>query len=251
MKVKLISTTQNLLDILYTGARTCYNAGSPIDMFDEVGDISRDKKLKLINGCIKSGHSSVLEHSQFTFAIEGVSRSLMAQITRHRIGVGFSIQSQRYVEIKEDQDYLVDLYTGLDAEDYINSELCHILDKYFVDAHKFKNLNGYYLALDNYLEAIKMGDKPEEARRFLPNATKTNMVITLNLRSLIHLCNERLCTRAQLEIRQLVQLMVKEVLKDNEWLKPYLQPKCESLGYCPEHKGCGRKPSYKQLVDKE
>lgn len=251
MKVKLISTTPNLLDVLYTGARTCYNAGSPIDMFNEVGDIPPDKKLKLINGCIKSGHDSVLEHSQFTFAIEGVSRSLMAQITRHRIGVGFSIQSQRYVEIKEDQNYLTDLYTGLDTEDYINSELCHILDKYFVDAHKFKNLNGYYFALDNYLEAIKMGDKPEEARRFLPNATKTNMVITLNLRSLIHLCNERLCTRAQLEIRQLVQLMVKEVLVENEWLKPYLQPKCESLGYCPEYKGCGRKPNYNQLVDKK
>ena len=175
MKVKLISTTQNLLDILYTGARTCYNAGSPIDMFEEVGNIPPDKKLKLINGCIKSNHQSILEHSQFTFAIEGVSRSLMAQITRHRVGVSFSIQSQRYVEIKEDQDYLADLYTDLDTEDYINSELCHILDKYFVDAHKFKNLNGYYFALDNYLEAIKMGDKPEEARRFLPNATKTEL----------------------------------------------------------------------------
>ena len=251
MKVKLISTTQNLLDVLFTGARTCYNAGSPIDMFEEVGNIPPDKKLKLINGCIKSSHLSVLEHSQFTFAIEGVSRSLLAQISRHRVAVSLSVQSQRYVEIKENQDYLADLYTDLDTEDYINSELCHILDKYFVDAHKFKNLNGYYFALDNYLEAIKMGDKPEEARRFLPNATKTNMVITLNLRSLIHLCNERLCTRAQLEIRQLVQLMVKEVLKENEWLKPYLQPKCESLGYCPEHKGCGRKPSYNQLVDKE
>ena len=59
MKVKLINTTQNLLDILYTGARTCYNAGSPIDMFEEAGNIPPDKKLKLINGYIKSGHSSV------------------------------------------------------------------------------------------------------------------------------------------------------------------------------------------------
>ena len=106
-------------------------------------------------------------------------------------------------------------------------------------------------AYESYTELINRGVKPEDARAVLPNACCTNMVITLNLRSLIHLCNERLCTRAQLEIRQLVQLMVKEVLKENEWLKPYLQPKCESLGYCPEYKGCGRKPSYSQLVDKE
>lgn len=250
MKVKLISSTQNLLDVLYTGARTCYNPGSPIDMFEEVDDVPRDKKLKLINGCIKSGHQSVLEHSQLTFAIEGVSRALTHQLVRHR-HCSFSQQSQRYVEIKESQSYLEDLFINLDTEDYVNSELCHILDKYFVDAQKIKNLNGYYYALDNYLNAIELGDKPEEARRFLLNATKTNMVVTLNLRSLIHLCNERLCTRAQLEIRQLVQLMVKEVLIENEWLKPYLQPKCESLGYCPEHKGCGRKPSYNQLVDKK
>ena len=105
MKVKLISTTQNLLDILYTGARTCYNTGSPIDMFEEVGNIPPDKKLKLINGCIKSGHSSVLEHSQFTFAIEGVSRALTHQLVRHR-HCSFSQQSQRYVNLEGTFDYV-------------------------------------------------------------------------------------------------------------------------------------------------
>lgn len=232
MKVKLITATPNLLDILYTGARTCYNAGSPIDMFDEVGDISRDKKLKLINGCIKSGHSSVLEHSQFTFAIEGVSRALTHQLVRHR-HCSFSQQSQRYVNLEGTFDYVTPK-TLQDEGD---------LQGYFAECMQ--------QAYESYTELINKGVKPEDARAVLPNACCTNMVVTLNLRSLIHLCNERLCTRAQLEIRQLVQLMVKEVLKENEWLKPYLQPKCESLGYCPEYKGCGRKPSYNQLVDKE
>ena len=233
MKAKLISATQNLLDVLFTGARTCYNAGSPIDMFEEVGNIPPDKKLKLINGCIKSNHQSILEHSQFTFAIEGVSRSLMAQISRHRVAVSLSIQSQRYVNLEGTFDYVTPK-TLQDEGD---------LQGYFTECMQ--------QAYESYTELINKGVKPEDARAVLPNACCTNMVITFNLRSLIHLCNERLCTRAQLEIRQLVQLMVKEVLKENEWLKPYLQPKCESLGYCPEYKGCGRKPSYNQLVDKE
>lgn len=232
MKVKLISATQNLLDILYTGARTCYNAGSPIDMFEEVDNMSRDKKLKLINGCIKSNHQSILEHSQFTFAIEGVSRALTHQLVRHR-HCSFSQQSQRYVNLEGTFDYVTPKALQDEGD----------LQGYFTECMQ--------QAYESYTELINKGVKPEDARAVLPNACCTNMVITLNLRSLIHLCNERLCTRAQLEIRQLVQLMVKEVLKDNEWLKPYLQPKCESLRYCPEYKGCGRKPSYNQLVDKE
>lgn len=231
MKVKLISTTQNLLDILYTGARTCYNAGSPIDMFEEVDNIPPNKKLKLINGCIKSNHQSILEHSQFTFAIEGVSRALTHQLVRHR-HCSFSQQSQRYVNLEGTFDYVTPKALQDEGD----------LQGYFAECMQ--------QAYESYTELINKGVKPEDARAVLPNACCTNMVITLNLRSLIHLCNERLCTRAQLEIRQLVQLMVKEVLKENEWLKPYLQPKCESLGYCPEHKGCGRKPSYNQLVDK-
>lgn len=232
MKVKLISTTPNLLDVLFTGARTCYNAGSPVDMFEEVSSIPPDKKLKLINGCIKSGHSSVLEHSQFTFAVEGVSRALTHQLVRHR-HCSFSQQSQRYVNLENTFDYVTPKALQDEGD----------LQGYFAECMQ--------QAYESYTELINKGVKPEDARAVLPNACCTNMVITLNLRSLIHLCNERLCTRAQLEIRQLVQLMVKEVLKDNEWLKPYLQPKCESLGYCPEYKGCGRKPSYNQLVDKE
>ena len=240
MKVKLVTKTQNLLDVLYTGATTCYNAGSPIDKWFDVCTIPTDKKQKLIDKCIKSGHTSVLEHSQFTFAIEGVSRAVLAQITRHRIGVSFSVQSQRYVEIKEDQECLYKLFTSnYTPENYKDTELYQILDKYFVDADKFKNINGYYYALDNYLEAINNGEKAEDARRFLPNATKTNIVMTLNLRSLIHLCNERLCTHAQKEIRFLVKEMCNTVLKDEEWLKPYLQPKCVALGKCNEGKSCG------------
>lgn len=220
MKVKLISTTQNLLDVLFTGARTCYNAGSPIDMFEEVDNIPPDKKLKLIDGCIKSSHLSVLEHSQFTFAIEGVSRALTHQLVRHR-HCSFSQQSQRYVNLEGTFDYVTPKALQDEGD----------LQGYFTECMQ--------QAYESYTELINKGVKPEDARAVLPNACCTNMVITLNLRSLIHLCNERLCTRAQLEIRQLVQLMVKEVLKDNEWLKPYFVPKCIPFKGCSEHKSCG------------
>lgn len=241
MKVKLIAKTPNVLDVVYTGARTCYNAGSPVDMWFDVCTIDTDKKKSLIDKVFKSGHLSTSEHVYFTFAIEGISRSCSHQLVRHR-HCSFSQQSQRYVEIKENQDELYEAFNeNYDSKNFKDSKIFKILDKYFVDADKFRNVNGYYYALDNYLEVIKMGEPAQDARRFLPNATKTNIVMSLNLRSFMHLCNERLCIRAQSEIRHLVKEMVKEVVKDEEWLKPYLQPKCELLDKCPEHNGCGRK----------
>lgn len=238
MKVKLMAKTPNLLDVVYTGARTCYNAGSPIDMYEDVGDIPEDKKLKLVKGCIESGHHSVLEHAYFTFAIEGISRACSHQLVRTRIA-SFSQQSQRYVEIKEKQGELYDLLHCFPTDETI-AKMKEIAEKYFVDVND-NNYYGYIHCLWQYALRIESGEKAEDARNSLPNATKTNIVMSLNLRSFMHLCNERLCARAQLEIRQLVKEMVKEVVKDEEWLKPYLQPKCELLGKCPEHNSCGRK----------
>lgn len=239
MKVKLLTKTQNMLDVVYTGARTCYNAGSPIDMWFDVCNIPTDKKKTMLSKVFESGHLSTSEHAYFTFAIEGISRACSHQLVRTRIA-SFSQQSQRYVEIKENQDELYEAFNeNYDSTNYKDSKIFKILDKYFVDADNFRNVNGYYYALDNYLEAIKMGEPAQDARRFLPNATKTNIVMSLNLRSFMHLCNERLCTRAQGEIRQVVKEMVKEVVKVEPWLKPYLVPKCILLKGCNEHKSCG------------
>lgn len=233
MKVKLLTKTQNMLDVVYTGARTCYNAGSPIDLFEDIENISEEKKLKLVKGCIESQHDSVLEHTQFTFAIEGASRSLLAQITRHRIGVSFSVQSQRYVNLEDTFDYV----TPNSLQDEGDLQECFT--------------NAMLQCHENYKELINKGIAPEDARSVLPNACCTNMVITTNLRSFINLCHLRLCSHSQLEIRQLVKEMVKEVVKVEPWLKPYLQPKCEALGFCNEkHRPCGRKPTLEDLKQK-
>lgn len=238
MKVKLISKTPNMLDVVYTGARTCYHAGSPLDMFEDIKNISNDKKLKLIKSCIESGHHSVLEHAYFTFAIEGISRACSHQLVRTR-HASYSQQSQRYVEIKENQDELYEAFNdNYNHTNYKDSKIFKILDKYFVDADKFSNINGYYYALDNYLEAIKNGEKIEDARRFLPNATKTNIVMSLNLRSCLNLFSIRLCNSSQLEIRKLASLMRDEILNIEPWLEPYLQPKCILANKCTEGKKC-------------
>lgn len=238
MKVKLLAKTPNLLDVVYTGARTCYNAGSPLDMWNDVHNIPTDKKETMISKVFKSGHLSTSEHAYFTFAIEGISRACSHQLVRHR-HCSFSQQSQRYVEIKEDLESLLNLRDEAINNGCIASKnLINLLDKYFVGITE-ENAGAYLDCLIHYVGQITQGKKPEDARNILPNATKTNIVVSMNLRELIHLCNERLCTRAQGEIRKLVKEMVQEVVKGEEWLKSYLVPKCILLKGCNEHKSCG------------
>ena len=93
-----------------------------------------------------------------------------------------------------------------------------------------------------YTEFVEAGIPAEDARAVLPNACATSIVTSMNLRELIHVANLRLCTRAQTEIRLMVKAMCDELIKVAHWLKPYIVPKCERLGFCDEDKSCGRKP---------
>ena len=205
-----------------------------------------EKKWKLVKTVLDSGHESIAEVVNFTFAIEGVSRVLLAQITRHRTGVVFQVQSQRYVEFKESYDTLTEAFDkGTEQqEQYLKS----IAEKYFTDVTS-DNYRDYIQALINYLGAIKRGTKAEDARMILPNATKTNIVMTVNLRQLMHMCNLRLCMRAQSEIRSLFKFIKIEVETYNSKLNSLLVPTCFKLGYCPEHKGCGLKPTKEEVLE--
>lgn len=248
MKVKLIQKTQNPVDVMWVAARTCYSEKSPIELWGDSATTPTDKKWKLVKAVLESGHQSIAEHVYFTFGIEGISRACSHQLVRHRAGIVFSQQSQRYVEIKESQEELEKLFIESDYhKDYDNSELNNVLGKYFTE-NTFRNVNGYYYALDNYLEAIKNGEAAEDARRFLPNATKTNITMSINLRELIHICNLRLCTRAQKEIRDLFKSVKDEVVREFPELKEFLVPTCERDGFCSEHKSCGRKITKKEIL---
>lgn len=245
MEVELLSYNKNIIDIIHTACRTCYSKLTPIEIYNKDtyanndSDISfdelkqdNDKKIELINKVMDSGHLSTTEHAYFTFAIAGVSRALLAQITRQRL-CSFSVQSQRYVEIKENLDNLITLkHCGT------NFDKDKLLCKYFVfkdDNEIYKN--AYLDDLIAYTQLIKEGYKPEDARDVLPQATKTNMVISCNLRELMHICNLRLCKHAQLEVRTMVKKMKEEVIKQEEckWLNKYLVPNCK---HCTDFRDC-------------
>ena len=249
MKVKLIQSTQNPIDTMWVAARTCYSEQSPIELWDESTFTPTDKKWKLVKTVLDSGHQSIAEHVYFTFVIEGISRACSHQLVRHRAGIVFSQQSQRYVEIKED----IELLQGKNftSDTYKQAtKVIEVLDKYFVwDHDSYPQFFDLIQALYCYLHLIQTGAKAEDARALLPNATKTNITMSINYRELIHICNLRLCTRAQKEIRDLFKLIAEEVKKKDENLALLLVPTCEVNGFCKEHKCCGRKPQIKAVME--
>ncbi|MBQ4123279.1 FAD-dependent thymidylate synthase [bacterium] len=228
-KVRLIAKPENLLKTIYTACRTCYSADSPINIYDCESAQDEEKMLKLINRVVSSGHYSTIEHVQVSFAISNISRACSHQLVRHR-HASFSQKSQRYVKEKGQFEYL--------TPDSIekNQELKEKFDNFMSKISEF------------YLELTEAGIPAEDARAVLPNAASTSMVVSMNLRELIHLANLRLCTRAQTEIRILVKRMCEELVKEEKWLKDYLVPKCERIGYCDEDKSCGRKPTKEQIL---
>lgn len=246
MKVKLIQMTENPTSIMWVAARACYSEKSPIELWDTCGEVGTDKKWKLVKTVLDSGHESIAEYVNFVFAIEGVDRALTHQLVRHRLCV-FSQQSQRYVEIKESFDTISELFEN-PKTDEDEKYLLTVAERYFTGATS-DNYRMYIQSLLSYLQGIKLGMKPEDARTFLPNATKTNLMMGINLRELRHVCALRLCSRAQLPIRQLFQAIKKEVEARDERLASLLAPTCEKLSYCPEHKGCGRKPSKQEVIE--
>lgn len=219
--VHLISRPENMLRTVYTAARTCYSADMPINIYEAAED--EEKMLKLIERVVGSGHYSVIEHIQVTYAISNVSRACTHQFVRHR-HMSFSQKSQRYVKEKGQFDFIIP----------------PTIEKDPVLKQKFVDFMGEIS--QKYLEFTEAGIPAEDARAVLPNACATSIVASLNLRELIHIANLRLCSRAQLEIRLMVKAMCDELIKVEPWLKPYLVPKCERLGFCDEDKSCGRMP---------
>lgn len=228
LSVELISIPNNIIKTIYTACKTCYSAKLPYENYLNAPD--DEKMLSLIKRVIGSGHYSTIEHIQLTFAIQNVSRACTHQLVRHR-HMSFSQKSQRYVKEKGEFDYIM----PKSIEN--NSELAKKFEEFIQNT---SNL---------YQEFIEAGILAEDARSILPNAAASSLVASLNLRELIHLSNLRLCTRAQAEIRSLVKAMADEVIKKEPWLKPYLVPKCERLGYCDEDKSCGRMKTKEELLN--
>ena len=223
MKATLLFPDRDIVDrfyvpLIYTACRTCYSELDPDEIFRRAvaGEIDPAKQQKLIQGVIESGHGSTIEHIVFTFGISGVSRTLSHQLVRHRAGVAFDQQSQRYVTYKGASTMLPTTLAEGDPD----------LRQRYED-----QIEG---SLELYGEMVAAGIPGEDARFVFPNATRTNLVMTTNLRALIHMSGLRLCTMAQWEIRRLFQLIRHEIFGVSPFLGSFLAPKCVALGYCDE-----------------
>jgi thymidylate synthase (FAD) len=193
---------------------------------------------QILHHIIKAGHWTPLESVQFNFLIEGVSRSLTHQLVRKRVGVAFCQESQRYVK------YLFGLECVTPPSILnCNQELTYCGK----NAHQIfeKAMRSVEAAYEQLLE---LGIPGEDARFVLPNACNVTITMAINYHSLVDLCKERMCSRAQWEIREMVGLLKAEVEKVSPVLAQYLQPKCFWLKHCPEAKPCGRWKEFEKNV---
>lgn len=174
--------------------------------------------LKALREALKRGHGSVAEHATFTFLIKGISRVTLAQLTRHRLA-SFSVQSQRYC--------------GADADSVVTPDSMRRRDT----VEMIAGLS--FMAKTAYDELIALGIPAEDARYILPQGITTTLMMTANARELRHFFSLRCCNRAQWEIRQLAD----EMLKLCKGVAPVLFEDAGAgcvRGRCPEgSKSCG------------
>ena len=203
---------------IYAGYRRCYS--------DEEGNMSApnlDKVEAFIRRMLKAEHphESPLEHASLTFHVT-CSRACSHQLVRHRIA-SYSQQSQRYVKM-DDLPVIVPPSILKDHDAWIDF-VTHMTN-----------------AEDEYREHVNSGIPAEDARYLLPNATATQLIVTMNFRSLLHFFSERCCNRAQWEIRDIANQMLEQCKQLYPCVFENAGPHCKRIGHCPEHKPCGKQP---------
>ncbi|MBE6904003.1 MAG: FAD-dependent thymidylate synthase [Ruminococcaceae bacterium] len=240
-KVILLAYTPEPEKTVASAAKLCYSSSGIVELKNGLDDEATAKFVKMLSSL---GHDSPTEHASFTFGIEGVSRSLLAQITRHRIA-SFSVKSQRYVtegcfeyvippEIEKIPEAKEEYIKAMEADQAHYDSLTKVLyEKHYKD----------FIAKGlSEKEASSKAEKMaiEDARYVLPNACETKMILTMNTRSLKNFFAHRCCNRAQWEIRELAEKMLMLVREVSPSLFATSGPACVS-GKCPEGKmTCGQ-----------
>jgi len=218
MDVRLLNSTPNPERAIAAAARVCYAPIGAAELMETMGDEEVRKILRII---MTSGHLSALEHASYTFAIDGVSRAMTHQLVRHRIA-SFNQQSQRYVSYESDPTFIVPPVIEENPE---------ALEKY---------LTACADAFLAYRTQIDAGIPAEDARYLLPNAMETKIVVTMNIRELLHFFGLRSCRRAQWEIRDVSDKMLELVTPTAPYIFMDAGAACRR-GTCPEGKmSCGK-----------
>ena len=231
LNVTLIAHTPEPEKVIAMASRTCYSA---LDLagLDQKTDTADNAAY--IRRVLASGHTSIAEHASFTFGLEGVSRTLLAQITRHRVA-SFSVQSQRYVSV-----------AGAEVFDYVLPPRIRALGPEAEEkfAWQMKTMQRWY---DEWSEALGE-DSAEDARFVLPGAAATRIVMTMNARELLHFFSLRMCNRAQWEVREAAWRMYELVYPLAPSVFELAGPGC-AHGACPEGKrSCGRAAEVREKI---
>lgn len=223
MKVELIRHTLAPEETVALGAKLCYSKSTIDDLKQKVEE---KDQTQFVSRLLSMGHESVFEHASFTFGIEGVSRVLLAQLTRHRIA-SFSVQSQRYVSYEQGFGYIIPPKIEALGEEAV---------KRFQE--QMETVQAWY---QEWQKALGKGEGSNEDARFvLPNACETRILLTMNVRELRHFFALRMCNRAQWEIRALATQMHRLCLETAPMLFADAGPAC-LRGQCGEgEKTCGK-----------
>jgi len=248
--VILIAHTPMPEHTIASAAKLCYSSSNIEQLRDNLTD---EKAASFVEMLSEIGHESPIEHASFTFGIEGVSRSLLAQITRHRIA-SFSVKSQRYVaegsfeyvvppEIAANSEAMALYIEAMEDDQRKYDRLTEILKK--------KHKADFIAEGKDEKTADRLAEKKaiEDARFVLPNACETKMVVTMNARSLMNFFRHRCCNRAQWEIREVADKMLALVSEVAPELFKKAGPPC-LVGPCPEGKmTCGKAKEVRQRYE--
>lgn len=208
VKVTLLSYTMEPKALIAAAINQCYSEKSGRELMEEMDDNKRERLIKQV---ISSGHTSTIEHGSFTFSIEGVSRVTEVQMVRHRIG-SYSIKSGRYN--KSHTNFVIP------AKIKNNEKAMVLVEKFKADLERLIS------------EFAELGIAYEDIRYLTPQGTRTNIMVTMNARSLFNFFQERMCNRAQWEIRTVAHLMHKELMSLAPELFKFAGPTCKSEGIC-------------------
>lgn len=237
-KVVLIRATDEAGGLIASAGKLCYAHDS-----GKVFQTNSNDSSQFVQKLMQMGHESPIEHVVFTFYIEGVSRAMTHQLVRHRLA-SYSQRSQRYVDHNEFHYVVPPRLQGktveidgesIDAVAYFEQTMDLIAERYA----KLQEALGH------------KGEKSnEDARYVLPNACETKILMTMNARELLHFFEERLCVRAQWEIRSTAEQMLGLARGVCPSLFARIGPKCIRLGGCPEGMGsCGNYEGIRRKYD--
>lgn len=219
LKVILLRHTPNPEETVAMAAKLCYSPSDIKSLKEKIE--TRDQKV-FVEKLIKMGHMTPIEHSSFTFAIEGISRACSHQLVRHRLA-SYSQQSQRYVSEEKGFDYIIPPAIREDRE------LKQTFTSNMRDAQRAYNV----LVKKLYEKGMKGESANQDARFILPNAAETKIMVTMNARELLHFFHQRCCNRAQWEIRRMAEEMLKLVRKTAPVIFHKAGPGC-LYAPCPE-----------------